>query len=115
MANLKAMKNRITSVKSTQKITKAMKMVAAAKLRRAQENLLQARPYSNRLRQVIANVARRTEPEKHPLLQEQRTSERSLCVVISADRGLCGGFNGAIIKRLTGLFRRNRPLSLIHI
>jgi F-type H+-transporting ATPase subunit gamma len=98
MANLKAIKTRITSVKSTQKITKAMKMVAAAKLRRAQENLIKARPYSNHLREVIAEIAKRAEKEDSKFLTTNSTGNDILFLVISGDRGLCGGFNSNITR-----------------
>jgi len=98
MANLKAIKTRITSVKSTQKITKAMKMVAAAKLRRAQENLIKARPYSNKLRDIIAEIAKRTEKEDSRLLTPNTDNNNILFLVISGDRGLCGGFNSNITR-----------------
>jgi len=99
MANLKAIKTRITSVKSTQKITKAMKMVAAAKLRKAQINLTKARPYSNHLREVIAEIAKRTEKEDSKYLSSHsEASNDILFLVISGDRGLCGGFNSNITR-----------------
>jgi len=99
MANLKAIKTRITSVKSTQKITKAMKMVAAAKLRKAQINLIKARPYSNHLREVIAEISKRTEKEDSKYLSaHSEASNDILFLVISGDRGLCGGFNSNITR-----------------
>jgi len=99
MANLKDLKNRIKSVKSTQKITSAMKMVAAAKLRRAQENAEQARPYSSRMSAMIASLAAKADASTAPLLLVGNgKSDHHLLVVVSADRGLCGGFNGGIIR-----------------
>ena len=99
MANLKDLKNRIKSVKSTQKITSAMKMVAAAKLRRAQENAEQSRPYSTRMSAMIASLAAKADPTSGPtLLVGTGRSTNHLLVVVSADRGLCGGFNGGIIR-----------------
>lgn len=99
MANLKDLKNRIKSVKSTQKITSAMKMVAAAKLRRAQENAEKARPYSARMSEMISALAVKADPNSGPvLLVGTGASVNHLLVVISADRGLCGGFNGGIIR-----------------
>ena len=99
MANLKDLKNRIKSVKSTQKITSAMKMVAAAKLRRAQDNAEQSRPYAERMKAMIADLAARTDSSNGPtLLVGNGKSENHLLVVVSADRGLCGGFNGGIIR-----------------
>lgn len=99
MANLKDLKNRIKSVKSTQKITSAMKMVAAAKLRRAQENAEASRPYSTRMSAIINSLASKASPETAPaLLAGTGQDNRVLLIVVSADRGLCGGFNGSIIR-----------------
>ena len=99
MANLKDLKKRINSVKSTQKITSAMKMVAAAKLRRAQENAEQSRPYTERMRTVVADLAGRAAPGSGPvLLVGTGKADQHLLVVVSADRGLCGGFNSNIIR-----------------
>ena len=99
MANLKDLKNRIKSVKSTQKITSAMKMVAAAKLRRAQENAEQSRPYSSRMSAMIASLAAKADLNSGPtLLVGTGRTTNHLLVVVSADRGLCGGFNGGIIR-----------------
>ena len=99
MANLKDLKNRIRSVKSTQKITSAMKMVAAAKLRRAQDNAEAARPYAARMGAMIQNLGQKAAPETAPpMLVGTGDDKRVLLVVVSADRGLCGGFNGSIIR-----------------
>ena len=99
MANLKDLKNRIKSVKSTQKITSAMKMVAAAKLRRAQENAEASRPYSTRMSAIINSLASKASPETAPaLLAGTGQDNRVLLIVVSADRGLCVGFNGSIIR-----------------
>ena len=100
MANLKDLKTRINSVKSTQKITAAMKMVAAAKLRRAQEAAESGRPYANRMRRVTANLAAKADVNSaSALLVGNGKSTTHLLVVISADRGLCGGFNGSITRQ----------------
>ena len=100
MANLKDLKTRINSVKSTQKITAAMKMVAAAKLRRAQEAAEAGRPYANRMRSITANLATKADVNSAPaLLVGNGKSATHLLVVISADRGLCGGFNGSITRQ----------------
>jgi F-type H+-transporting ATPase subunit gamma len=100
MASLKDMRNRIASVKATRKITKAMQMVAAAKLRRAQEAATAARPYAERMAQMLANVnARITNTEgASPLLVGTGSDKVHLLVVMTAERGLCGGFNGNIAK-----------------
>ena len=100
MANLKDLKTRINSVKSTQKITAAMKMVAAAKLRRAQDAAESGRPYSTRMRQVIGNLASKADPSSAPQLLVGNGKEQThLLVIMSADRGLCGGFNGSITRQ----------------
>ena len=100
MANLKDLKTRINSVKSTQKITAAMKMVAAAKLRRAQDAAESGRPYSTRMRQVIGNLASEADPSSAPqLLVGNGKDQTVLLVIMSADRGLCGGFNGSITRQ----------------
>jgi F-type H+-transporting ATPase subunit gamma len=97
MANLKDIRKRISSVKSTQQITKAMQMVAAAKLKKAQENVVQARPYAAKMSEVLASLAVRVKPGKHPLLQRREEKKVEL-VVIASDRGLCGGFNTNVIQ-----------------
>ena len=98
MATLREIHNRISSIKSTQQITKAMKMVAAAKLRKAQENLLAFRPYSYEIRALIAHLtALSANLEGVPLLQ-RRPAEKVLSVVVTSDRGLCGAFNANIIR-----------------
>jgi F-type H+-transporting ATPase subunit gamma len=97
MANTIDIRRRIRSVKNTQQITKAMKMVAAARLRRAQERTLAARPYSAALQKVLASLATRVDLESHPLLQ-QRDEKNVLLVVVTGDRGLAGAFNANVIK-----------------
>jgi len=98
MANVRDYRTRIRSVKSTQQITRAMKMVAAAKLRRAQDRILAARPYARKMLEVLSSLAARANPEKHPLLV-RRPEEKVLVVVIAADKGLCGSFNTNIVNR----------------
>src|SRR6059036_2927988 len=93
MPSLKALRKRIATVRSTQQITKAMKMVAAAKLRRAQEAAERARPYAAKLSEMFSAVAAGVEPEAHPLLA-RRPERRIDLLVITSDRGLCGGNNG---------------------
>ena len=100
MPSLKDLKTRINSVKSTQKITSAMKMVAAAKLRRAQDSAERGRPYADRMQQIINSLAAKADPASAPQLLVGNGQDRThLLVVISADRGLCGGFNGAITRQ----------------
>jgi F-type H+-transporting ATPase subunit gamma len=93
-------RRRIRSVKSTQQITKAMKMVSAAKLRRAQEAMFAARPYARKMLEVLSSLAARAESDLHPLL-EQRGPGKTLLVVVTADKGLCGAFNANIIRSAT--------------
>ena len=106
MPSLKDIKKRIGSVKNTQQITKAMKMVAAAKLRRAQDAAVSARPYAEKLQSVLANLARREEADAHPLLCH-RGNGRALVVLMTADRGLCGGFNANVSKEAERFVRNN--------
>lgn len=98
MASLKEVKARISSVISTQQITKAMKMVAAAKLRRAQDRILQLRPYSEKLSGILANLTATLGDDIPNIYGEEREIKRVLIVAITSDRGLCGGFNSAINK-----------------
>ncbi len=97
MANLKDIRKRINSVKSTQQITKAMQMVAASKLKKAQDSVVQARPYAAKMSEVLASLAVRVKPGKHPLL-ERREEKKVELLVITSDRGLCGGFNTNVTK-----------------
>ena len=97
MASLKSIKKRIVSVKNTRQITKAMKMVSAAKLRRAQEAVVAARPYAGKLAEVLQSLAGNLEGDLHPLL-EKRDAKKLLLVVVTSDRGLCGGFNTNLCK-----------------
>jgi F-type H+-transporting ATPase subunit gamma len=110
------MRRRIRAVKSTQQITKAMKMVAASKLRRAQEKVVATRPYAREARRVLESIAGRVDQTIHPLLQRRPGAETgaTLVIVISADRGLCGSFNTNIIKAATAFVRDNigRKISL---
>jgi F-type H+-transporting ATPase subunit gamma len=98
MPSLKAIRKRISSVKNTRKITAAMKLVAGARLRRAQEGILSARPYAQRMQEVIAELAARAGGEAHPLLT-QRDEKRVALFVLTSDRGLCGAFNSNINRR----------------
>ena len=108
MATLDDLKKRIASVKSTQKITKAMKMVAAAKLRRAQENAEKGRPYSEKMNNIILNLSSGiSDKENAPkLLAGTGQDKVHLCVVLTSDRGLCGGFNSNIIKKAKAYFSK---------
>lgn len=103
MASLKEVRTRIRSVKSTQQITKAMKMVAASKLRKAQDAILQMRPFTNKLGEILQNVIRSTEDTSPSPFAEIRDEERVLIVVVTSDRGLCGAFNSNVIKKTLAL------------
>jgi F-type H+-transporting ATPase subunit gamma len=105
MPNLKEIKRRIQSVKNTQQITKAMKLVAASKLRKAQQAILEARPYAIKMMDVLNHLAARCNSDLHPLL-DVREGKRHLLLVITSDKGLCGGFNGTIIRK-TGQFLKD--------
>ncbi len=107
MPSLLDIRRRIRSVKNTQQLTKAMKTVSAAKLRRAQERVLSARPYANQLKHVLSNLAGRIENIAHPLL-EVRPEKRILLLVVTADRGLCGGFNTNLLKAASNFLRQQR-------
>jgi F-type H+-transporting ATPase subunit gamma len=108
MASLKSIKKRIVSVKSTRQITKAMKMVSAAKLRRAQENVVAARPYAKKLHEVMERLAQSQEMDPHPLMVRRETSPRALIILVTSDRGLCGGFNANISKATERFIRERR-------
>ncbi|MBL4818161.1 MAG: ATP synthase F1 subunit gamma [Deltaproteobacteria bacterium] len=108
MSSLKAIRKRIKSVKSSEKITKAMKMVAASKLRKAQDEVRAARPYAEQLDQVVGRLVKRLEKQSeapHPLLDLHRTQNRIELLVLTSDRGLCGAFNANIIKKAQGFLR----------
>ncbi len=118
MASLKELKNRINSVKSTQKITKAMQMVAAAKLRRAQEAAEAARPYAERIAAVMANLSNAMSgPDAPPLLVGTGRDKVRLLIVATADRGLCGGFNTNIVRlareRVAALTREDKTVKIL--
>ncbi|HYU41288.1 MAG TPA: ATP synthase F1 subunit gamma [Vicinamibacteria bacterium] len=108
MPALVDIRRRIRSVKNTQQITKAMKMVSAAKLRRAQDAMFAARPYARKMMEVLSSMASRAEETAHPLL-EPREGERILLVLVTADKGLCGGFNANIIRTAVRFLQDKRP------
>jgi F-type H+-transporting ATPase subunit gamma len=116
MAALLDIRRRIRSVKSTQQITRAMKMVAAARLRKAQERIFNARPYANQMMTLLSSVAARTTDRCHPLLAE-RPIQRQLLVLVTADRGLCGGFNSNLIRAAQTYLdeHRDRDISIIAV
>jgi F-type H+-transporting ATPase subunit gamma len=100
MANLKEIRNRISSIGSTMKITSAMKMVSAAKLKKAQDAIIQMRPYSNKLSELLQNLSATLDLDDGGVFTEQREEEKILLVAVTSNRGLCGGFNSAIIKEV---------------
>ncbi len=107
MPNTQGLRRRIRSVKSTQQITKAMKMVAAARLRRAQTRIIEARPYATSLEAVLRSVAARIATHRHPLL-DQREEKSVTVVVITSDRGLCGSFNTNVLREASLLMASDR-------
>lgn len=107
MASTRDYKNRIRSVKNTQQITRAMKLVAASKVRRAQERIENARPYSEKMEELVNSLAMRVEGEPHPLLRDSMKSDKVLLLVISSDKGLCGSYN-TNVNRIALQFLRKR-------
>jgi F-type H+-transporting ATPase subunit gamma len=107
MPNLLDIRRRIKSVKNTQQITKAMKMVSAAKLRRAQERVVTARPFANKMSEVLGELAKRTSEDFHHPLLDQRGDQRYLLVLVTADKGLCGAFNTNLTKAAQAFMRDN--------
>src|SRR5215468_10130701 len=114
MATLQDIRRRIRSVQSTQKITRAMKLVAAAKLRRAQERLIAARPYADKMGELMSHLVARAESDRHPLLTHH-VGTRQRLVVITSDRGLCGAFNSNILRASLHFLREagNAELTLV--
>ena len=105
MPSLQSLRRKIAAFKNTQKITKAMKMVAAAKLKRSQDRILAARPYAHKMRGVLSNLSQRVNRASHPLLQK-REGKKIEVLVITSDRGLCGGFNGNIVRKSAEFVRQ---------
>ena len=95
---LKEVRNRIKSVQSTQQITKAMKMVSAAKLRRAQDAITQMRPYAQKLQEMLSNIVSNSDGDVNMALAAERPVENVMIIVVTSDRGLCGGYNSNLIK-----------------
>jgi len=112
MASLKEVRNRITSVNSTMQITKAMKMVAAAKLRRAQDRIIQMRPYAKKLNELIAQVSQGTEVGASSPYTQVREVKNVLIVMVTSDRGLCGAFNTNVIEAAVAFINENYPSQL---
>ena len=112
MPSLKDLKNRIGSVKSTQKITSAMKMVAAAKLRKAQEQAIASRPYCSSMEKIVSSLASKLIDNAPELLKGKKEIKKQLLVVFSADRGLCGGFNGSISRAVKLEVKKSKDLGI---
>ena len=112
MPSLKDLKNRIGSVKSTQKITSAMKMVAAAKLRKAQEQAIASRPYCSSMEKIVSSLASKLIDNAPDLLKGKKEIKKQLLVVFSADRGLCGGFNGSISRAVKLEIKKSKDLGI---
>ncbi len=111
MATLREIRQRIRGIKSTQQITRAMKMVSAAKMRRAQERMFNARPYAGKIKELVEHLVLSSEGVQLPLLQERPVRRLSL-IVITADRGLCGSFNSNIIKKALGEFKVHKEMEI---
>jgi F-type H+-transporting ATPase subunit gamma len=107
MANLKEVRIRIASVNTTQQITKAMKLVAASKLKRAQDRILQMRPYSEKLNEILSNIIGTLEGGSSLSFNKKRPVKNVLIVLITSDKGLCGGFNSNLIKTVRRLLAEN--------
>ncbi|MFZ0791930.1 MAG: F0F1 ATP synthase subunit gamma [Chromatiaceae bacterium] len=108
MAGAKEVRTKIASIKSTQKITKAMQMVAASKMRRAQERMAASRPYAEKMLQVISHLARATPEYRHSFMASERERKKVGYIVVSSDRGLCGGLNSNLFRRLIGEIKEQR-------
>src|SRR5512133_752853 len=109
MANLKDIRTRIASVKSTQQVTNAMKMVSAAKLRKAHDAILQIRPYAYKLNEILSNVVNNLDSEIENKYAVRKKRERILIIAITSNRGLCGGFNSNVVKRASELLTETYP------
>ena len=109
MANLKDIRTRIASVKSTQQVTSAMKMVSAAKLRKAQDAIIQIRPYADKLNEILSNVSSNLDSEIENKYAARKTINRILIIAITSNRGLCGGFNSNVVKSVSELLTTTFP------
>ncbi|MDZ7682571.1 MAG: ATP synthase F1 subunit gamma [Fodinibius sp.] len=106
MANLRDIRNRIESIKNTQQITRAMKMVAAAKLRKAQDRIIETRPYASKMKEVVGRMVR-SASEENELLEEPESTDNVLFIVVSSDRGLCGAFNNNLFKKVESTIEKD--------
>jgi F-type H+-transporting ATPase subunit gamma len=110
MATLQDIRKRVNSVKNTQKITRAMKMVAAAKLRRAQQAMTEARPYAGKMAEMVQNVMGATQGLDHPLLTPRESVKKIAILVLASDRGLCGPFNGALLRQTYDFYKEQQKI-----
>lgn len=115
MATLKEIKLRIESVKNTKQITNAMKMVAASKLRRAQENILQARPYADYINDMLKTLKLKNTTTSHPLLTDISGEGKTALIIVTSDRGLCGSFNSQIIRKTQSYLKKHSNVDIICI
>ncbi len=115
MAHIRDIKNRIESIKSTKQITNAMKMVAAAKLRKAQNRILKARPYADYINDILRAIKIKNTRSLHPLLDDSTEGNKRALIVVTADRGLCGSFNSNIIRTAEEYLKKNPKVDLICI
>ena len=115
MPNLKEIRSRISSVASTMQITSAMKMVSAAKLKRAQDNILQMRPYANKLTELLIDLTRNLDSSEGGVFSKKREAKHKLLVVVTSNRGLCGGFNTNVIKKTIQLIKDDNSKNKISI
>ena len=115
MANLREIKTRIESVKSTKQITNAMKMVAASKLRKAQDNIINARPYADHINEMLRTLKNKNISSDHPLLADATGKGKTAYVIVTSDRGLCGSFNTHIIKKAVAHFEKDPDADIICI
>src|SRR5688572_26788634 len=107
MAAGKEIRGKIKSVENTKKITKAMEMVAASKMRKAQDRMRRARPYAEKIRSLAANLAQATPEYKHPFMVENKAVKAAGFIVVTTDKGLCGGLNTNVLRAVTGKLREN--------
>ena len=110
MANLKEIRTRITSVEGTMQITSAMKMVSASKLKRAQDAIVQMRPFAEKFNEILSNVSSTLESTDHELMQS-KPKKKVLLVALVSNRGLCGGFNSSVVKRIRNIIASNQEVN----
>ncbi|HRU39410.1 MAG TPA: ATP synthase F1 subunit gamma [Candidatus Goldiibacteriota bacterium] len=115
MATLREIRKRIKSAKNIQQITKAMKMVAAAKLKKAQERILAARPYADKIREVISELIPKADPKSYPILAENKGVTKEAIVLVTSDKGLCGSYNTNLVKEVLKRLKENPDISLFFI